>query len=170
MIWVNLDPKVTAEIEKQLSSEQESPILPPAAAAVSRPTIMARVKRHQPPGDSIPASSVGLVSHGLRTTVYVPLTGGNIRNSHIHLSSVIQFFPEDAIGGRNKTEVATKTIRVTFSPGSTIDTDIDGTKKLLRARGAITDFFARSGAMEGDMVRIYRTAPYEFDFSINLPT
>lgn len=94
------------------------------------------------------------------------LSGGNIRNTHINLGPVLHFFPADAIGGSNKHKAAAKNLEITFSPGRVIHTDIDGKKKFLRERGAVADFFARSGAEEGDIVVIERTAPYAFTFSL----
>ena len=60
----------------------------------------------------------------------VTVTSGNLRNEHIYLP--LDFFPADAIGGSNKSETASRTITVIFRPGGTIQTDIDGTKRILR--------------------------------------
>lgn len=92
----------------------------------------------------------------------VPVTEGNLRNNHLYLP--LDFFPEDAIGGANFSMVAPKTVSVTFDPGETIKTDIDGTKRILRDRSAIRRFFARGDFEEGDVVRISRVGPYAFVF------
>ncbi len=65
VIWVNLDPKVTAEIEKLLCSQPEGPFLQTVATAASGPASTAQVKGHPHGGGSFPASSAGLVSHGV---------------------------------------------------------------------------------------------------------
>jgi hypothetical protein len=90
------------------------------------------------------------------------VTGGNIRNGHIYLP--LDFFPEDAIGGSNKTSAAPRQITVVFQPGATVQTDIDRTKRILRNRAPVPDFFARANIAEGDKVRITRTAPHTFQF------
>ncbi len=93
----------------------------------------------------------------------VTVTGGNIRNNHLYLP--LDFFPQDAIGGGNKSQSAARTISVTFIPGTAVETDIDRTKRILRARGAIADFFARAGVREGDTVAIVSTAPYRYEIT-----
>ena len=93
----------------------------------------------------------------------VTLTRGNIRNHHIYLP--LDFFPPDAIGGRNKAEMARQAITVRFSPGPTVDTDIDGTKRILRARSEVRSFFETIGAAEEDRIQIAKLQPYVFEIS-----
>ena len=170
VIWVNLSADVVAEIDRQGGPEASlTPTLPPlekpAPPAVRAPE--APLARKVPPA---PTTTLATPPALAGSTAYVTLTGGNIRNNHISLSSIIGLFPADAIGGRNAAQAADRTIHVTFTPGMTVSTDIDGSKKLLRTRGPVGDFFARSGAGEGDTVAICRTAPYAFTFSIHRPT
>ncbi|MEH2560154.1 hypothetical protein V1286_007683 [Bradyrhizobium algeriense] len=93
----------------------------------------------------------------------VKVTGGNLRNDHLYLP--LDFFPTDAIGGRNRSEAASRMISVTFTPGATVETDIDRAKRILRERGAVADFFARAGVKEGDSLRLTNTAPYRYEVS-----
>ena len=51
-----------------------------------------------------PAAARPLSSKGDRREV--ELNAPNIRHSHIYLSSIIDFFSSDAIGGSNKDQVA----------------------------------------------------------------
>jgi hypothetical protein len=54
---------------------------------------------------------------------------------------------------------------VTFSPGDIVETDIDRTKRILRAQSAVGDFFERAGVCEGDSLRLARTGPYCYEIS-----
>ncbi len=91
------------------------------------------------------------------------VTGGNIRNNHIYFP--LEFFPSDTIGGSNTAAAAAKKITVTFEPGETVETDVDGTKRILRERGAVGGFFERAGIVEGDSVVLTRRSPYEYTIS-----
>ncbi len=93
----------------------------------------------------------------------VIVTGGNIRNNHFYLP--LDFFPDEAIGGRNKSEAAARTISVTFRPGRTIETEIDRTKRIFRARSAVGEFFAKTGIGEGDKVRLVKTGAFSYEVS-----
>ena len=88
------------------------------------------------------------------------VTGGNLRQKHLYLP--LDFFPDDTIGGSNKAQRAARLVTVTFDPGSTVETDLDGTKRMLRARAEVGDFLARADVAEGDVVLVIRTAPYAY--------
>jgi hypothetical protein len=100
----------------------------------------------------------------VRATLEVPaneqlmtVTAGN----HLYVP-VDFFFHKDAVGGRNRCESAPRTVSVTFIPGGSIETDIDETKRILRARASVGDFFTRAGIAEGDVVAITNTGPYQY--------
>lgn len=86
----------------------------------------------------------------------VNLSGGNIRNNHFYLRSCEDILPEGGIGGKSKADPGVP-FQVIFDPGMTIETDVDGSKMILRNRQAVRDFFERSGAAEGDQVVLERT-------------
>lgn len=46
-------------------------------------------------------------------------------------------------------------------------TDIDGTKKIFRARGWIRSFFERTGARPGDRVHFEQTGPHAYRVSLS---
>jgi hypothetical protein len=71
----------------------------------------------------------------------------------------------ELIGGSNKSDTAPRSISVTFSPGQTVETDIDRTKRILRARTAVKNFFALADVREGDSVCLIRTGPYRYRIS-----
>ena len=100
------------------------------------------------------------------TGAWVGLTEGNIRNNHIYLRNLLSHFPSSSIGGSNAATASPDLLTVTFIPGSTVRTDIDGDKLFLRARKQVGEFFALSGAQPGDRVVIERQADKSFNFRL----
>ncbi|MER9240677.1 hypothetical protein [Mesorhizobium sp. M0633] len=153
VIWVNLRDDVVAAIRPDDAADK------PAASTLSviaaQHPVAARAPRPQlrPHLDRGQTGSVRLVR----------VTGGNLRNNHLYLP--LDFFPKDAIGGSNKSELAKRTISIAFVPGQRVETDIDGTKRILRARSPVADFFARTGMKDGDAVRIARVEPYRYEIA-----
>lgn len=158
VIWVNLDHKVKMAVEAQSGSAVPS-------SEAGRPQAVTFAQKLETPSrgrtKSIEQTTGNWALPG--TVRILTVTGGNIRNNHIYLP--LDFFPPDAIGGSNKSEVAARTISVTFSSGDAVQTDIDRTKRILRARGAVVDFFGRAGVREGDSIRITNTGPYCYEIS-----
>lgn len=89
------------------------------------------------------------------------LTGGNVRNNHIILSKFLNAFPQDVIGGKNKSDLAPRQIEIDWGGPQPILTDIDGSKSIFRGRGWVRRFFEASRAQEGDYVVITETATYK---------
>lgn len=152
VIWVNLDPEVAAAISAQIDlpagdGGQIGRVKP------SAPVFTGEVQGSQ----ALPAELAVRPSAEHRI---VTVTGGNLRNNHIYLP--LEFFPAEAIGGKNKAEVAPRQLTVTFRPGSVAFTDIDGTKRIFRSRAEVGDFLARAGVVEGDQVAITRDAQYTY--------
>lgn len=158
VIWVNLDPEVETAVEAQsgyAAPSSEAKRVPTVTSAGTMKTpIVSRPETHeqQKSNSALPG-----------TVRILTVTGGNIRNKHIYLP--LDFFPQDAIGGSNKSEAAARTISVTFSPGDIVEADIDRTKRILRARSAVGDFFGRAGVREGDSLRLTNTGPYCYKIS-----
>lgn len=169
VIWVNLEDAVVAAIWDQLGRAQTSILssrTQPTEGDGSFAAFSAGTNATRPkPAPASPVSaprSVAAPLDGSQARM-VTLTGGNIRNHHIYLP--LDFFPDDAIGGSNQDNTAPRAIKVAFRPGEIIETDIDGTKRILRARGTVRDFLERAEMREGDDVLIERTAPYCYTFS-----
>jgi hypothetical protein len=165
VIWVNLAPDVEHRIDAAMTSAKEAPPLqklprvPVRHAVASSPAVVARVAPKRTKGPSPDAAPVPS-SAGERV---VTVSGGNLRNGHFYLP--LDFFPDDAIGGSNKALAAHRKISVNFMPGATVETDIDGSKRILRERGAVKDFFARNGIVEGQAIRLRRLGPYRYEVS-----
>jgi DNA polymerase-3 subunit epsilon len=98
--------------------------------------------------------------------VWIEINSANIRNDHIYLRDVIDFFPSDAIGGSNSASASPHTIDVEFNPGDTIQTDLAGDKRFLRARGAVKKFFRLAKAANGDRVLVTKIADRHFRFEL----
>jgi hypothetical protein len=89
--------------------------------------------------------------------ITIELTQGNLNNSHLYLSSVIDFFPADSIGGPNSDTEAGLKLEVHSGIEQPVLTDIAGDKKIFRKRSWVREFFDVHGLREGDRVIIEHT-------------
>jgi hypothetical protein len=172
VIWVNLDQETTAAVRAQAKGIAGPGTITDATMSPGKP----QAPRHkaqigdkgQPyaeasapvPGGADRANGPADPFTSVRT---VRLSGGNVRNNHIYLP--LDFFPEDAIGGKNKSDAAPRMISVIFKPGRTVDTDIDRSKRILRTRAAVREFFALADVQEGDTIRIMKAGSYRYEIS-----
>jgi hypothetical protein len=92
----------------------------------------------------------------------VVISEGNIANNHIYLRSFFDRFPADVVGGSNKASIARRTVTIEWGGPEPVVTDLDGTKKLFRARSWIGAFFQRNRAAPGDTVIVEQIAPYRY--------
>lgn len=160
VIWVTLGEDVARAVEVAAGPASLSATTT-LVDAVPEPmtTITTREVSTAADSPAIGITAVAPTSEGAESCA-ITVTGGNLRNNHLYLP--LDFFPADAIGGRNRAEAAPRAITVTFSPGQNVECDIDGTKRILRTRGPVGDFFSRAGVCEGDVVRVVRTGPYAY--------
>ncbi len=99
-------------------------------------------------------------------TIIIKITQGNINSNYFTISKAVKedpnFFPKDSFGGRDKLESG-EPITVFFEglPGS-IETDIDTTKNIFRARGAVASFYKHHDLSEYDTVRITKESERQF--------
>ncbi|MCV6609133.1 MAG: hypothetical protein OIF55_00010 [Amphritea sp.] len=89
--------------------------------------------------------------------VKIELTQGNINNDHLYLSSVIEFFPENSVGGANIESQADTLLEVHSGINEPVLTDIAGDKKIFRKRSWVKEFFKVHGLKAGDSVIIEHT-------------
>lgn len=101
----------------------------------------------------------------------VSLTAANVKpkNNHIYLSSCLDFFPADSVGGTNERDSGVA-LSVKFCPGPFVQTDIAGDKKFLRARSEVGEFFRLTKAAKDQQVRITYIGPRAYVFEIEHPT
>lgn len=110
-------------------------------------------------------------------TAYMPLSDGNITHNHFYLRSILDFFPEDSIGGSDETQRAKLMLTVQYVPGTTVRTDISGPNRasrekrsahyFFRERAPIKTFFARTNAQAGDTVVIRRDSPASYTVTLD---
>ncbi len=148
--WLLDDTSSLAESRREVCRALGSPTAPPSfqpegnASNHRFPTSAAsEVEMKHPP------------SAGTRRSVLV--TEGGLENHYIRLTDVMDFFPAEAVGGTSATDCGRVLLQITFTPGSTISTDIDGSKKILRERRAVRRFLGLSRAAAGDTVEIIKT-------------
>lgn len=94
----------------------------------------------------------------------VTLTDANIRHGHIYLREVFDRFPADALGGNTRAD-AGRPVRLLFTGGRIIDTDIVTGKKIFRSR-AWRSWFVAQGARPGDQARLVPQGPRTFKVSL----
>jgi hypothetical protein len=148
--WLLDDTSSLAESRREVCRALGSPTAPPSREPEGK------ASNHSFPTST--ASEVELnhtAPAGTRRSVLV--TEGALENDYIRLTDVMDFFPAEAVGGASAKDRARVLLRITFTPGSTISTDIDGSKKILRERGAVRRFLGLSRATAGDTVEIIKT-------------
>lgn len=146
--WVKLNDQAQTMIAHQIISSQHKI---PGTASVTE-----QIETNQQP---FPQKTAIRENLNQRTVI---ISGGNIRRNHIYLSSIIDFFPSDSIGGSNKNSAAPKVLSVTFDNGITINTDIAGDKKIFRSRSGFSDFFKNNQIKAGDSVVIKKLGRYSY--------
>ncbi len=167
VIWVNLEPDVAAAVTTQAGYPTERSAATVATASISSQSAA-------PSKTAQRAEAKGRIDG---EKAFVTLTNGNITNGHFYLKSILQFFPEDAIGGSDRSQAAKATLSLAYHPGQKdVQTDITGPNRLgrekrsfhcfFRERASIKDFFRRSGAIAGDSVVIERLASHRFSISL----
>jgi hypothetical protein len=156
--WVQLDSEVSRAIEHEMVDATE--VRPDTQA---HKPLMSRV-RISPDTDPVMPASETHPSQPESQLVLgtTELTQGNIDNSHIYLREFFDRFPGDAVGGSNRSQKANRNILVDWGGTSLVETDLDGTKRLFRARGWIKRFLEMNAADAGDSVLVEQTGPYSY--------
>jgi hypothetical protein len=92
----------------------------------------------------------------------ITLTDGSIKNSYLRTTTLLDLLPADAIGGANMANAAARTIAVDFGGGTVIQSDVDGTKHILRDRKGMRAFLKRFKLQAGQQICVTQTGPYAF--------
>lgn len=164
--WVTFSPDETRELNRlrqKTGASSSSDIATPTRLLQENAQLSKVFDPHEnsAAGRSANTPSPPLPESQFRTLGRSHLTGGNIRNNHINLSRILNAFPQNVIGGKNKSEAAPRQIEIDWGGPQPVLTDIDGSKSIFRGRGWVRRFFAASGAQEGDYVVIVQTASYK---------
>jgi hypothetical protein len=160
VIWVPLDPGAITAIDAQTG--EASPL----------PVPKAETPRPMRANASTPARTTTSPLHALpdqigsADEVTVMLTEGAIRNGNLSVRNALHLLPQGVIGGFSREGAAAHRLTVVFHPGETATTDVARDKMLLRCRGAVADFYARSEARGGDLVRMRRDGTGRLHFDV----
>jgi DNA polymerase III subunit epsilon len=92
------------------------------------------------------------------------ITQGNIYNSHMYLTEVMDIFPLDVLGGHDESQAAPRTVRVLWGEEA-VETDIVREKHIFRRRGWVRRFFDANRIVEGDRVLLEQLDPYLYRVS-----
>jgi hypothetical protein len=163
--WVSLDDGVAEAIAGQLDGLVLSSVTPPSVAhAAIVPADRQAANRTSPPLESRPArSGSGSPPVGGQWIGEIEINEANLRNNHFYLRPLVHSFPDDVIGGSNRSEAAQNSVSLDWGGPTETQTDIDGRdKKFFRARGWVGAFYKLHGAEPGDRVTIEQTAPYRY--------
>lgn len=144
--WVEFNENVSLAIEDQLAELRE-PLPEPAPVAERVADDEMRSLQSEP---------------AWRQIGETVLTQGNIDHNHIYLRDFFDRFPTDAVGGSNKKHKAIRDIMVLWDGGPAVVTDLDGSKKLFRARSWIHTFFVHHVVTPGDRVVVEEGEPYHY--------
>jgi hypothetical protein len=97
-------------------------------------------------------------------TSCLTITQGNINHSHIYLTGIMNLFPDDVMGGKNKKDAAPKAVCVHWGDDM-VYTDIDSEKRMFRRRGWLRRFFEANRITAGDRVLFEQLEPYIYRVS-----
>jgi len=85
----------------------------------------------------------------------------NLDHRHLYLTGCMDLFPEDVLGGPNKSHAAARTVRVEYGHES-VETDVVRGKRIFRRRKWVREFFTRTGMADGDRVLLEQLDPYSY--------
>lgn len=188
--WVDLDPRVSDAIAQQAGGSVAQAATPTQSddamkvdirergsklyidiewddglpEAPSHQTELAELARPRSAPSYTPAAASP--RHNYRTIGEVALTEGNIKHGHIYLRSFFDRFPADAVGGSNKASIAKRLLTVETSLGDRFETDLDGQKRIFRARGPIRAFLEGFQARSRETVLVEQRSPYHYRLSL----
>lgn len=192
--WVELEPDVTAAIAAQLGSigavASVAPARPAAAIIVTPPAVRAvphgslKALTVKTEADAILAEAAETHEHNdtlmtARTPdnhsgkliCEVELTEANLTHNHFYLRSHLHLFPNDIIGGSNRSKLARKEARIDWGGPEPEFTDIDGeTHKFFRRRGWIGRFYQLNRAKPGDLVSVEERGPLSYKIRLRKRT
>jgi hypothetical protein len=155
VVWVNLSDSESDAIADALSAEKEVEHADIGTGHRPRST-PARVEFGGFPREDRDAIS--------QQTVEV--TAGNLQHNHVYLRKFMDLFPEDVIGGSNRSARAPRFLTLEAEGLPSVETDIAGDKKIFRDRGWVGAFFRHNEVGPGDKVGMTRLGPYRFRLDV----
>lgn len=159
--WVTLGDNIAEAIASQLNGLRSVQTATNGPVHQAAPISQARVP--PAPAASSPVRLGERHSTGAEGEIRIEINEANLRNNHFYLRDHVHKFPNDVIGGSNKSKLAKRAVRLDWGGAVPVETDIDGEdKKFFRARGWIGAFFKLNGAQPGDFVTITNVQPYRY--------
>lgn len=165
--WVSLDEAAINAIHKGLSRGAASTCLkmasataPSSGATVEAPDGPAKtVRKTKAAGSADEEPQAGL------TELRITLTQGNVNNAHFYIPRQTTLFPESAWGGKNKREVG-EGLQFDFQGlDYPVFSDIDSSKRILRNRSAVREFYSLHQVSAEDEIKIEKVAEGTFKVS-----
>lgn len=92
----------------------------------------------------------------------VTITEGAISHNYFSVGSILNFFPNDAIGGANRNKSAERKVKIYWGAGNPVRSDIAGDKNFFRERSWAKDFYDAHKISGGDEVVVERVSRYEY--------
>lgn len=176
--WVTFDQAAQEGIQRQLNGGSDTAVeLPVAAISVSQNEKPIKVKG----SDVVEMKNMGspesdLIAVAERPTeeadcdsreLHITLTQGNINNNHFYIPRNTTLFAESVWGGKNKQEPGSQVEWHFKGLDYAVSSDIDGSKRILRNRSAVKDFYKFHDAAAGEELRIERNDAGIFSVSLN---
>jgi hypothetical protein len=97
-------------------------------------------------------------------TRYLTLTQANLDHCHIYLTECMDLFPEDALGGPNKSAAAARTVQIQCG-SQIVTTDIVRKRNFFRQRSWMRRFVLENRLVAGDRVLLEQLGPYSYRIS-----
>jgi hypothetical protein len=97
-------------------------------------------------------------------THYLTITKANLAHGHIYLRECKGMFPEDVIGGANKSDVAPRKVQIQWGSDQ-VETDVVRGKYIFRRRGWVRRFFRSEHVTPGHRVLLEQLGPYSYRVS-----
>lgn len=160
ILLFTLDPEARAAIAAQLGGDQPAPRqAPPAVSIAPKAAPPAPVRAAEPREARLPTASAtpGLLGE-------VEVTEGNLKNNHFYLRRFLDRFPEDLVGGRDRTPP--RLAQVVAKGMSPTSTDICPTHRFFRDRSWTRAFFASADAEVDDVVQVHELGPSRYQVSL----
>lgn len=159
--WVTLGDDIARAIASQLTGDPIVQTATKGPVAQSPSTSQAKVP--STPVAASPVRSVAGQSLALEGEIRIEITEANLKHNHFYLRPHVHKFPDDVIGGSNKSKLARRVVKLDWGGPAPAETDIDGEdKKFFRARGWVGAFFKLNDAQPGDFVVVERVDPYRY--------
>jgi hypothetical protein len=189
VIWVNLDPNVAAAVEAHDDHKptQEVDLATPDQMKIHSSERARETSYNRGSGNEMTArKTIAAKRKRIQGRIegdrcIIPVSQGNITNSHVYLRSVLSFFPTDCVGGSDATQSACHSLTVSFDGGTPLSTDIAGPDVQGRkgrsahyffrdARSSVLRmFFERNHAEAGDEIVIRRDSLYAYSVGLRKP-